>query len=369
MRREVALVLEAERTAWLRNDQKRLRQLIDEQVEEQWIRAWVRQRDVDHNNGRTASLLDIDSSYQAQILDLRLDDQLAAVTMLIHHPVTNWWEISPSRERRFYRRSERGWVRTLPEAGYWGAYQEFETTHLLFRVPKHDAVAVQRIAASMDTLYQKLATLLELSISPQASTEEKIIFVFVPNRSTRWNESREWLEATTPSLREIPAPLSDEQYLAHYVTGRLISLSIDETFAAYSQFSRYRWEMVLWGLRGWLQLHLLEERAPWQQQAEKIFLRSPKSQQPLTFIDINSARDASPITRERLLWQYMAAESFIDYTVTHFGTDTLPLLIQSTIKYRSWAGLIQGVYGLTAEEFERGWNQHLKNHHLLELKS
>lgn len=53
--------------------------------------------------------------------------------------------------------------------------------------------------------------------------------------------------------------------------------------------------------------------------------------------------------------------SVVDYAVTTFGRERLPDLLATAGQYHTWQTLVPNVYGISYEEFERGWRQHLAN--------
>ena len=53
-------------------------------------------------------------------------------------------------------------------------------------------------------------------------------------------------------------------------------------------------------------------------------------------------------------------ESLLDYTVDTFGRATLPALWQGLGEHKDWQTLIPAVFGVSAEEFEAGWQSYVK---------
>ena len=67
-----------------------------------------------------------------------------------------------------------------------------------------------------------------------------------------------------------------------------------------------------------------------------------------------------PTPTRKLRTNYIAdsmATAFVEYAVFAHGRDRLPALLQGMGRYASWEDLIQGVYGVSAAEFETGWAQ------------
>jgi hypothetical protein len=57
--------------------------------------------------------------------------------------------------------------------------------------------------------------------------------------------------------------------------------------------------------------------------------------------------------------QTVALATLIDYAVATYGRERLPALVAGLGRYDSWGNLIPVVYGISASEFERGWQAYL----------
>jgi hypothetical protein len=62
---------------------------------------------------------------------------------------------------------------------------------------------------------------------------------------------------------------------------------------------------------------------------------------------------------EQMMWQSAAAESVIEYAVATYGLEILPQLWRGFHRYETSPDWVNGVFDLTVEEFESGWNQYL----------
>lgn len=61
--------------------------------------------------------------------------------------------------------------------------------------------------------------------------------------------------------------------------------------------------------------------------------------------------------------QSIALATLIKYAVVTYGRDRLPILVASLDQYESWATLLPAVYGVSAAEFEVGWQNYLATHY------
>jgi hypothetical protein len=62
---------------------------------------------------------------------------------------------------------------------------------------------------------------------------------------------------------------------------------------------------------------------------------------------------------EQMMWQSAAAESVVEYAVATYGPEILPQLWRGFHRYETSPDWVNGVFDLTVEEFESGWNQYL----------
>jgi hypothetical protein len=53
------------------------------------------------------------------------------------------------------------------------------------------------------------------------------------------------------------------------------------------------------------------------------------------------------------------ALAFVEYTVAAYGRDRLPVLLKAMHRHGTWATLIPAVYGVSAADFETGWQEWL----------
>jgi hypothetical protein len=67
-------------------------------------------------------------------------------------------------------------------------------------------------------------------------------------------------------------------------------------------------------------------------------------------------------------WQYHhgastlrteAAWTLVSYAMDSYGFSALPSLIEAMGEHNTWEGLIPAVFGVSAEEFEQGWQAYL----------
>jgi hypothetical protein len=55
--------------------------------------------------------------------------------------------------------------------------------------------------------------------------------------------------------------------------------------------------------------------------------------------------------------------TLLDYAAATYGREYLPLLMANFGKYESWERLIPAVFGITAAQFEAGWQAYLATYY------
>ena len=288
--------------------------------------------------------------------------ELTLAEVILHESPPSWRMNIPYRETRFYQETDDGWRQIRPDDLFWGTPIQRETTHLRFEFLARDAATVEPLLTQMDALYVTAHTLLGIELSAPAT---KLTIEITPERITGRGIYEDRVRVTSPLMAQIPNELSATTFLAHQIASRLLSLIINNQSAtqtiepAIEGSFLAQWRVMRRGLRSWLQQELLAERWPWDQQAATFFRETYQADQPLTLGVLwwgNGQQFSEP---EQMMWQSAVAEAVIDYAVDTHGPAILPQLWRGFHRYETSADWVNGVFGLTVEEFEAGWNQYL----------
>lgn len=288
--------------------------------------------------------------------------ELTLAEVILNDQPPNWRMTTPYRETRFYHETEAGWRQIRPDDAFWGEPIQRETAHLHFEYMTRDAAIVEPLLEPLDALYVSAHTFLGLDLSPPSA---KLTIEITPERVTGWGMSDDRLRVTSPIMSQIPTELSAATFLRHQISSRLLSLIISTqptspTIDPASERSFLaQWRAMRRGLRSWLQAELLAERWPWDQQAAAFFQQSYQPTAPLTLGALWWGNGQQFAEAEQMMWQSAAAESVIDYAVATYGPEILPHLWRGFHDYETSAEWVNGVFALTPEEFEAGWNQYL----------
>lgn len=294
-----------------------------------------------------------------KLLAVNVVDGVAFADILVDEPTVGWRSSSPYRETRFYTETEFGWMRTHPDAALWGGKRFGETEHLTFEYFEPDAEVVAAVAPRLEESYVRLYELIGLDLP---SADEKVVVEILPAaiRGRGIYEGR--IETASPFFSQIPEGMSDEAYLAHRVTNRLlygiVSWADNEREPMYTNV--YHWRTLQRGLRTWLQTELMGEPWPWDQESDDLLRRAITWRYTFELDDVSDWNAGRALDRENLMLQYAIAASVIDFAVDTYGHDSLIPLIKGFTDYSTWQQLTRGVYGVSAAEFERNWNLYLR---------
>jgi hypothetical protein len=289
--------------------------------------------------------------------------------------------------------------------------RSLETPSFVFHFRQHDAAAVIAVAPQVDTLYATMRRDFGLPTIP--SPEKLVIEVSVtqsPGSALRQPSGADRLVAASPALYLAPAELTDADLLAQSIALPLLEKGLAE--ASEQHGIGASWQPMLAGLRLWQvwdtdlplaawregiihwvyldlpsarrdQPDVLPERYEQLCASHALWMSSPTQLGiPLLCVGLEleewyspvwgprhpptrlnhialPAHDPFPHEETRLRGQTVALATIIEYTVATYGHERLPALVAGLGQYTSWATLIPGVFGVSASEFEAGWQAYL----------
>lgn len=322
---------------------------------------------------------------------------------------------APYRQTRFYRRTSTAWLETAPDAALWGAQRSLETPHFVFHFRQNDVQAVIAFAPQIDELYTTMRRNFGLPLMP---TPEKLeIEVRVtepPGHAIASFRAPNRILVPSPAVYLAPVALSDEELLVQSVALPLLANSLAE--ASHRHRIHSYWQPLVSALHLWQVWDVELPLAAWREEvvtwlysdqpttypghaavlpkhymelcaAHKLWMLSPAQLNiPLLCSEPNVEEAVFPLWRLRdpptHLEQLTRSLSFddpippstssvphpgqtvilttlIDYAVATYGHERLPLLVTGLGQYKSWETLIPAVYGVSAREFEQGWQAYL----------
>lgn len=348
----VTPVLQREAAAWQSGDAERIDALLAPEVRFEWRNEW-----------RTPYTLAAatNTTVREKIIDEVIRSHLVQVTLLVHAPTP--WTVQPVayRETRFYRPGEQGWLRTVPPPDNWGEAHTLETPHLRYQFRTHDTATVLAILDRTEAIYLLLHELVALD---PALTAEKLTFRIDPRLVTGWAYFGRMQPLSSPSLARVPEGMSDADYLAHSITNRLTGLILNQLAMDQEREAQANWQMLVWGLNGWMRTDLHARRSPWHRRVETMLVRERATLLPFRLADLLDSPLQRPYELRTFMRQYLLVESIVGYILTTYGRDQLPGLMMVLRDYGSWQEVPEQILSVSPAEFEEGWNRFVATHYL-----
>lgn len=322
------------------------------------------------------------------------------------------------RQTQFYRHTTTGWERTAPDAALWGSPQQLETAAFRWRYRANDAQVVAAVAPQLERLYTTARHNFGLTNAPQPRKLALEVSVTQPTGDVSpWFGVAEAYVVSSPALYQAPVDLTDAELLAQSLALPLLNTVIAQAREHYRlQSSR---QALLGGLRLWQLWELDLPLSPWRQPivgwlygeltradvGQRVVLPAPYAElcaahtlwlpSPLLFgiplacseLDQRAGYFAATDGRSRVLHlthhsaptakayaepsiqgvdqrgQIIALATLIEYAVTTYGRERLPVLVAALHQHQSWETLLPAVYGVSAAEFEGGWQEYLARHY------
>jgi hypothetical protein len=381
--------------------------------------AWKRQ-----SQFRLASMIanleeTMQSEYpQAVQLDkIRIQRERAITQVMVNYPLTEA-EIAAYRETHFYRHSAAGWQRTEPDPDLMGPWQTLETEHFLFRFRAIDGQTVAEAAPRVELLYDRIRRDFGLPASGDGTAITVLVAADeMPDQPSSFTGRS--IQVSSPALLSIPAEHTAASILHQSLVYPLTELVITEAEAQHPGSwllgmrawrplidALYLW--ILWEEGGPLAMgqqelvHWLYQNAqasPGQAEPHvpdafadicRIYrvwkLRPVEVGIPLTCSEVGGSLRAKTLqsslaTRLGELFyatisngevignmsDTVALETVIAYSVATYGRDRLPVLLDALDEHATWQGLIPAVFGVSAAEFEAGWQSYLAQQYDMSL--
>jgi hypothetical protein len=307
----------------------------------------------------------------------------------------------------FYTASDAGWVRTAPGADQLGPPQTLATQYLTIRYYAVDEPVVRAIAPRLDTLYAQACA--NFGLAPETLAHALTVeLVMDPHRAAGWvwRSSGEAIKVASPVLLQLPAEQPPAEWIYQSVAGPLVEAVLghaEPQTRGWVSARDFRWYPMLQALQLWQLWQADGALAKQRTEVLRQFYGAPPASAafaacrahpvwqlslPLVVrlcrelvgaervVQISGTHTPPP---RRLLdiflmadngydsvvqWGETAAlETLVEYAVARYGVERLPMLVRATGDYTTWAGLIDAVYGVSAEEFEQGWQAYVAEHY------
>lgn len=319
----------------------------------------------------------------------------------------------PYRQTRFYQDTPAGWRSIAPETVLWGPEQNLESMFFRFHFRRHDAPAIIAVAAHIDALYIAIRRNFGLPIMPDV--EKLVIDICVtqrPGDTLLQRGVRVGFQVPSPVLYAGPGEWTDSDILLQSITLSMIEhvLAQANKHHAMGPFG----QSMLNGLRLWQVWDLDLPLATWRTDvvkwiyvslpstrfgqasvlpdhhttlciAHKLWMSSPMQLNiplmcgrpelekqirdfrspllPLGQLTVLPMQNKHKANMDAYQVPYLGLAvvqaTVIEYAVAAYGREHLPLLVVRLGQHKSWETLLPSVFGVSAAEFEAGWQAYL----------
>jgi hypothetical protein len=377
--------------------------------------------DVDEWFKHAREVRDVHAAIQTVFSDMNLEVAVDSIdvrdNMSVARLVVPAQDGAPAfRQTHFYRRTADGWRPTAPDADLWGPVRRLETLSFVFHFRQNDAAAVIAAASHLEEIYNALRH--DFGATPSSNANKLIIEVSVTQApgEASWFIAPERIVVASPALYQAPIELADADLLAQSLA--LPLLDVVTAQASRQHAPDARWGPLLGALQLWEIWHMDLPLAVWRDDparwlygdmaftvpgqspglpehyeelcaAHRLWLLYPvQIGVPLTCIDTKTETKylalLHPLGARTRLHQfslpvsadpYVEAASkgyqtayagqtivlatLIDYAVITYGRERLPTLVASLGQYQRWDTLLPAAFGVSAAEFEAGWQAYL----------
>jgi hypothetical protein len=326
------------------------------------------------------------------------------------------------RQTRFYRLTAEDWRRTMPDADLWGAPRRLESTYFVFHYRQNDAEVVNEVAPQIDALYEELRH--NFGLTPDA---EKLVIEVTVARETGTFSAIPWqrdpLFVPSPALYLAPVELTDADILAQSIMLPLIEYMGERAIKVHA--IPPHWQSLLRGVKLWQLWDLEMPLAQWRNDIVKLlYIEVPTADlkrqpvqllarytelcamhrlwmqwpllvgipldctewEPLSWLQGMSLVYIPRIRLDQLtlprtgqyhyfdqdhvhdFYPYHSSEAvkaaiLVEYAVSVYGYEPLPLLLSGMAQYSTWDTLLPSAYGASSSEFEEGWRAYLTAHY------
>lgn len=319
------------------------------------------------------------------------------------------------RQTRFYQRSATDWVQITPDAELWGPARSLETPFFVYHFRQNDAQAVVAVLPQMDTLYRTIRRNVGLPVP--STTAKLVIEVSVTHplgKEALWLQVSDRFIVPSPALYLAPVELTDAELLAQSIALLLLDAVIAQASEQHTVGST--WQPMVQGIGLWQVWDLNLPLAVWRTEIVQWLyfdLPTARAQKPIRLPDHYTELCAAhklwlptpleiniPLlcTDAELNWEDLrlspwgwidppahldelvsnlspeliadppaashpgrtvALATLIEYAVATYGRDRLASLVAGLGQHEDWETLIPAVYGVSASEFEAGWQAYL----------
>lgn len=337
-----------EMNAWHSEDKAGFDTLLDEQANRRWLSGM----EWGWHSLRYQGWTELEVAVQ----DVELRENFALVKTQISHSGPRRLPVTYSRYR-FYRQSDERWLRTTPSDQFWGNSKNSESEFLRLTYHEADARVIEDAAPIIEELYLTFHERTGLEL-PTESGQMHIDVVL--HSLGGWSTATGTLRVSSYLIEPLPPELSDAEAFAYSAISRFVLWRLYNLQPRPTDFMSQRtWRSIFPGLHAWMVAELTGSMPQDYHNATAVFQESLSPERTLALTKIYRGR-RSAMTQQDWLWQAGAGYSLLAYATSLYGSEMLPDFLHNLSHVYGWNELIPATFGVSAEEFETGWNQYLQ---------
>lgn len=337
-----------------------------------------------------------------QVVQIKAQGATQAVVQAVVTQTLASGETIAYRTTDIYRVSATGWQRVAPASAQLGPMQTLATRYFEIDYYAVDGEVVKALAPRLDTLYEQACA--SFGLSPCAATHRIPVELATDPRRA----AAHWLRVSSEVADEVillPSPLLLHLPVQHPAAEWLYQAAAVEVIRAVLRElipnvrfgeGEFRWDSLLKALQLWQVWQaggaLAGERV---EVLRQVYAAAPDAETIAACrVDLllrlatdvfqicdEPAWQTAPVAgkpplrppRELMhpvapqLWggglETVALETMVEYVVARYGVERLPRLVQALSDHASWQTLIPAVFGISADEFEAGWQAYIAAHY------
>jgi hypothetical protein len=306
------------------------------------------------------------------------------------------------RETHFFEQTAQGWTRVKPDPNLMGPWQTLETDDFTIRYRPLDLKAVIEAAPRLDLLYGKLRR--DFGLPVAASTPNITLEVVTDELPNGYDLSfpTSTIAVPSPALLSVPVELTEDTVLYQSVVYPLAwkagvsrwqpiidVLKLWAPWADGGPLAAGREDLVRWlyqnaqaapvaphtavpeGYARLCRTYRVWGLAPWQTSIPLACNESDTDQwspwvNPRLGLRLSDVppdipmQSLAPSLLPNLASRVVTLATVIEYGVASYGRERLPHLMAALGEHDGWQTLLPAVFGVSAIEFEAGWQVYLK---------
>lgn len=350
VKEEIGAAIEWESWAWSRSEYPLVAERIDPDAPGEW-RRWY----LSYIEGRRRWARSNARQLSAEVTDVEfLDGGIALVEVRVEEPEVP--DDSGYIEHRLYKSISGEWMRSAPDASYWGGEKKIETERFRFFFYERDAEVATAVASVADEMADSLDEMMGLP-SPSVPFSVKIQPENVGVGGNRLFALR--LVLLAPELDRVEIGHTPQQHISASLAEALTRRAAVQHYQRRGGRLALHWVALHDAIQDWIALQI-DPLAPKTDWVEIGSLRH--------YVDRNGLPSLQEIQEPRDVrhswaasWPLVASQTVLEFGRERYGPVEGATLLGAVFEYESWDQFTRALYGVDSETFEAEWHGYLRD--------